>query len=283
MPDVAGPAPAVAGERSERRSHHEGRRCHRRDPEARRSHLPHRLSRQHDHRGGRPGRHPDDHRPPGARRPAHGRRREPGELRARRSASSRCSMARAPRTASAASRRRTATRCRSWSCPAAIHGGSPTFRPTSIRALNYRHITKWCEQVTAGRREVPNAMRRAFTQVRNGRPRPVLVEIPGRSLRRGGAGAARVSADASRRAPRPTRGRSPTWPACWSRRKRPVIYAGQGVHYAQAWPQLRELAELLEAPVTTSLQGKSAFPENHPLSLGSGGRSIPKPAASLPA
>jgi acetolactate synthase I/II/III large subunit len=58
--------------------------------------------------------------------------------------------------------------------------------------------------------------------------------------------------------------------------QRPVIYAGQGVHYAQAWPRLRELAELLEAPVTTSLQGKSAFPENHPLSLGSGGRSIPK-------
>ena len=47
--------------------------------------------------------------------------------------------------------------------------------------------------------------------------------------------------------------------------ERPVIYAGQGVHYAQAWSQLRQLAELLEAPVTTSLQGKSAFPENHPL------------------
>src|SRR5206468_3587081 len=40
--------------------------------------------------------------------------------------------------------------------------------------------------------------------------------------------------------------------------------------------QLRDLAELLEAPVTTSLQGKSAFPETHPLSLGSGGRSISK-------
>ena len=55
---------------------------------------------------------------------------------------------------------------------------------------------------------------------------------------------------------------------------RPLIYAGQGVHYAEAWAELRELAELLEAPVTTSLQGKSAFPEDHRLSLGSGGRSL---------
>jgi acetolactate synthase-1/2/3 large subunit len=56
--------------------------------------------------------------------------------------------------------------------------------------------------------------------------------------------------------------------------QRPVIFAGQGVHYAAAWPQLRELAELLEAPVTTSLPGKSAFPEHHPLSLGSGGHAF---------
>jgi acetolactate synthase-1/2/3 large subunit len=61
-----------------------------------------------------------------------------------------------------------------------------------------------------------------------------------------------------------------------SNAERPVIYAGQGVHYARAWEELRELAELLCIPVTTSLQGKSAFPEDHPLSLGSGGRSRPK-------
>ena len=57
----------------------------------------------------------------------------------------------------------------------------------------------------------------------------------------------------------------------------PVIYAGQGVHYAQAWDSLKELAELLAAAVTTSLGGKSAFPEDHRLALGSGGRAIPKP------
>src|SRR5919106_363125 len=59
--------------------------------------------------------------------------------------------------------------------------------------------------------------------------------------------------------------------------KRPVIYAGQGVHYARACAELKQLAELLAAPVTTSLGGKSAFPENHMLALGSGGNAIPAP------
>src|SRR4029079_10803500 len=43
--------------------------------------------------------------------------------------------------------------------------------------LNFQHVTKWCEQVTVAD-AVPDAMRRAFTQVRNGRPRRVLIEIP---------------------------------------------------------------------------------------------------------
>jgi acetolactate synthase-1/2/3 large subunit len=59
--------------------------------------------------------------------------------------------------------------------------------------------------------------------------------------------------------------------------KRPVIYAGQGVHYAKAWEPLKRLAERLAAPVTTSISGKSAFPENHPLSLGTAGRAMGRP------
>src|SRR5207253_2791988 len=62
-----------------------------------------------------------------------------------------------------------------------LPGGYPrrltNVAPNFNSALNYRHVTKWCEQVTlAG--EIPNIMRRAFTQVKNGRPRPVLVEVP---------------------------------------------------------------------------------------------------------
>ena len=53
-----------------------------------------------------------------------------------------------------------------------------------------------------------------------------------------------------------------------------MIYAGQGVLYAEATDELVELAELLQVPVVTTLEGKSAFPEDHPLALGAGGTSL---------
>ena len=151
----------------------------------------------------------------------------------------------------------------------AVSGVSPNFSSY----LNYQHITKSCEQLILPS-SVTDAMRRAFTQVRNGRPGPALLEVPGDVIReeipepliyeptyhtrtapdsQAIDEAARVLVEA----------------------ERALLYAGQGVHYAEAWGELRELAELLDIPVTTSLEGKSAFPENHPLSLGSGGRSMP--------
>src|SRR5499425_1748892 len=159
-----------------------------------------------------------------------------------------------------------------------LPGGYPrrilNLPPNFSSFLNYQHVTKWAEQAILPE-TIPDVMRRAFTQVRNGRPRPVLVELPVDVL------AAEVPDGWTYTpAPRLRTGPDPRGvadvAAALVAAQRPVIYAGQGVHYAKAWKQLRELAELLEAPVTTSLQGKSAFPENHPLSLGSGGRSIPK-------
>ena len=147
--------------------------------------------------------------------------------------------------------------------------------PNFSSFLNYQHVTKWAEQVILAD-AVPDAMRRAFTQVRNGRPRPVLCELPWDLLREEVPdGWTYTPAPRLRSAPDPRAVAEVS--AALVAAERPVIYAGQGVHYARAWRQLRELAELLEAPVTTSLQGKSAFPETHPLSLGSGGRSISKP------
>src|SRR5690348_4998184 len=151
--------------------------------------------------------------------------------------------------------------------------------PNFSALLNFRNVAKWVEQVNLPEL-APEAMRRAFTQVRNGRPRPAVIEIPTDVFDLELAGPLDY-------APAPTYRSAPD-PRDVERvaraliaAERPVLYAGQGVHYARAWAELRQLAELLEAPVTTSLEGKSAFPEDHPLSLGSGGRSMPRPVHSF--
>ena len=140
-------------------------------------------------------------------------------------------------------------------------------------SLQMRGITKSAEPITSAK-EIPNVFRRAFQQLRSGRGGPVLVEIPSDLF----AEECDIKDYIS-----PRHVRTGTDPVAVKEAakmlvaaKRPVIYAGQGVHWAEAWPELKELAELLAIPVTTSLEGKSAFPETHPLSLGSGGLAIPQ-------
>jgi len=136
-----------------------------------------------------------------------------------------------------------------------------------------RPITKMSERIETASM-VSAAFERAFTQVRNGRRAPVLLEIPIDLLREEWCGPLDYTVTRAYRC-----GPDPSMVEEVAERllkaRCPVIYAGQGVHYAQAWKELRELAELLGAPVTTSLQGKSAFPEDHPLSLGAGGLRYP--------
>ena len=147
-------------------------------------------------------------------------------------------------------------------------------RPNFNAALNYRNVTKWCEQVTVPS-ATEEALRRAFTQVKNGRPGPVLIEFPSDLLREEISGPLDYQ-----KTPQLKSGPDPrsvsAIAAALVGAQRPVICAGQGVHYGKAWKQLQELAELLEAPVMTTLPGKSAFPEAHPLALGSGGIGISK-------
>jgi acetolactate synthase-1/2/3 large subunit len=148
-------------------------------------------------------------------------------------------------------------------------------RPNFNSVLNMKHVVKSAEPITAAD-DIPAIMRRAFTQLRHGRGGPVLVEVPidlfaeelegeldYRSVKahRSGPDAEAIDGVARRLVAA----------------RRLAIYAGQGVHYAKAWDELKTLAELLAAPVCTSLGGKSAFPENHPLALGAGGVAVPKP------
>jgi len=53
--------------------------------------------------------------------------------------------------------------------------------------------------------------------------------------------------------------------------EKPVIVAGQGVSIARAEKELRQLAELANIPVATSLLGIGTFPTTHPLSISWGG------------
>ncbi len=128
--------------------------------------------------------------------------------------------------------------------------------------------------------EIANVMRRAFTRLRNGRGGPVVVEVPADLMNEELPGELVYEPVLSTRSgPDPeavTKAAEMLTAA-----KRPVIYAGQGVHYARAWPQLKALAEQLAIPVCTSLEGKSAFPEDHPLSLGTGGLAMPRPVRSF--
>ena len=123
--------------------------------------------------------------------------------------------------------------------------------------------------------ELSNVMRRAMSNIRNGRSGPAIVEIPTDIWNEEIGELDYTPVGVHRYGPDPADVRKAA--AAILAAKRPVIYAGTGVHWAEAWAELRELAELLGAPVTTSLGGKSSFPENHPLSLGSGGNALPKP------
>lgn len=158
--------------------------------------------------------------------------------------------------------------------PTGYPRGSEAVAPNFEARRNFRHITKWCEAATQVD-DLPKLMHAAISRVRNGPPAPVLLELP-------------VDLLAERLEALPAHHRSPrrSVPQAGDREvvdlvesllaaKHPVILAGQGVLWASATQELVELAELLNIPVMTTPNGKSAFPEDHPLALGTAGRARP--------
>ncbi|MCH2312453.1 MAG: thiamine pyrophosphate-requiring protein [SAR202 cluster bacterium] len=155
-----------------------------------------------------------------------------------------------------------------------IPGGSTAGRlgvhPVFDAIPHYQHITKWACRINTIER-IPEMVSRAFTHLRNGRPGPVLLELPGDVAH------AEVPADIEEYQP----SRSYKSYAANEdvrdivtallKAEAPVINAGQGTLYAEATDELIEFAELVNVPVMTTLAGKSAYPEDHSLALGTGG------------
>jgi acetolactate synthase-1/2/3 large subunit len=126
-------------------------------------------------------------------------------------------------------------------------------------------ITKWCGTVRRTE-EIGPVIERAFRELRNGRPGPVVVDVPADVL------AAPADGDVPPYV-------EPERPAADEREvaravellrsaERPLLLADDGVLHAGAWVELALLAERLGAPVITTIQGKSSLPEDHPWSFG---------------
>jgi acetolactate synthase-1/2/3 large subunit len=136
----------------------------------------------------------------------------------------------------------------------------------------YESVTKYAGRFATAQ-SVPHQLRRAFTHLRSGRPGPVVLEMPA------DVGSEQLPGELQYQSP--VRPRSAADPAAVTeavrlllQAERPLLHAGQGVLWAEATEELVELAELVQAPVMTTYIGKSAFPEDHPLSVGAGGASV---------
>lgn len=140
----------------------------------------------------------------------------------------------------------------------------------SVRSM--ASVAKHAEPLTSADQVVP-VMRRAFSLLRNGRPQPVVIELPYDVLDLPYEGAFDY-APGKVVLSQPARPDIEAAADMLIAAENPAIYAGQGIHWSEAYCELQELAEHLAIPVMTSLPGKSAFNERHPLALGSGGNGI---------
>jgi len=146
----------------------------------------------------------------------------------------------------------------------------PTFRAADV----YRPVTKWAAAASSVQ-ELPDLMRRAFHAMRSGKGGPVLLEVPNPVFEAEYQGTLNYApVPVVRSAPDPEAVKAAARMLLVA--KAPLLWAGQGVHYADASAELAALAELIPAPVACTNPGKSAIPESHPLALGASTRSRPK-------
>jgi acetolactate synthase-1/2/3 large subunit len=124
-------------------------------------------------------------------------------------------------------------------------------------------LTKWSGRAAAPF-QIPGLVERAFAEASSGRPRPVALELPPDVLQR-----AQDNVHAASRATIPRQHADPDLlrkaAELLRQSERPVIYSGGGTLTAAAWSELREVAEMLEAPVVMSVDGRGALSDRDDL------------------
>jgi acetolactate synthase-1/2/3 large subunit len=140
----------------------------------------------------------------------------------------------------------------------------------------FQPITKWSARVTSWQR-IPELIQRAFRMAVSGRPGPVHLDLHSdvlfatgdeQSLTFPPARPERYRAD---RRPGPQPELIEQAAQMLVEAERPLIHPGGGVLRSGAWDEVRELAEHLSAPVTTSPGAAGVLPEDHALCLIPGG------------
>jgi tartronate-semialdehyde synthase len=128
-------------------------------------------------------------------------------------------------------------------------------------------VTKWAVQVKEAA-QAPWIFREAFRIAREGRPGPVLIDLPLDVQKQ------LIEWDPTIDAPLPVATTEPHPPRVERAlemlltAQRPLILAGGGVNLADAGPELRELAEYLQVPVQVTLMAKGSIDDDHPLNVG---------------
>jgi acetolactate synthase I/II/III large subunit len=154
--------------------------------------------------------------------------------------------------------------------PLSRHYTRPVFRAADV----YRPVTKW-SALAHNVQELPDLMRRAYHAMRSGKGGPVLIEVPPEVWDAEYKGELNYTPMAvARAAPDPDAIKQAV--RLLLAAKNPILWAGQGVHYAEAAEQMAALAELIPAPVVATNPGKSAIADSHPLALGASTRSRSK-------
>ena len=130
-------------------------------------------------------------------------------------------------------------------------------------------ITKYTLQPLSAA-EIPSAVKKSFYIAQTGRPGPVLLDIP--------KDVQQEEVEMTFPESIEIRGYRPSVDVDYQdieraadmlvRAHKPLLFGGGGIRIADASLQFKAIAELLVAPVITTLQGKGTFPEDHPLSVG---------------